>query len=161
IVFRVLQGLGGGLTQPLGMSILYSSAPPDRRGSVMGIFGLPLLIAPALGPTLGGYLVEYIDWRWIFTLNVPIGIMAVLSGIAILRETPRRTGGRFDWGGFILAAVGFSAALLALSKAPGDGWTAPHIVALYLVAAAAIPCWIVVELAQDDPMLDLTVLRER
>jgi EmrB/QacA subfamily drug resistance transporter len=127
----------------------------------MGLFGLPLLIAPAIGPTLGGYLVEYIDWRWIFTLNVPIGIFAVVASAALLKETPRRVGGRFDWAGFILAAVGFSAALLALSKGPGDGWFAPHIVALYLIAAAAIPCWIVVELAQDDPMLDLGVLKDR
>ncbi|HEY7063739.1 MAG TPA: DHA2 family efflux MFS transporter permease subunit [Chloroflexota bacterium] len=160
IAFRVLQGLGGGMVQPLGMSILFQSAPPSQRGSIMGMFGLPLLIAPAIGPTLGGYLVEYVDWRWIFTLNVPIGILAVILGMAILRETPRRAGGRFDWAGFLLAAVGFSAALLALSKAPGDGWTAPHIVLLYLIAAAAIPCWVVVELSQDDPMLDLTVLRD-
>jgi EmrB/QacA subfamily drug resistance transporter len=161
IIFRVLQGLGGGMTQPLGMSILYAAAPADKRGSIMGVFGLPLLIAPAIGPTLGGYLVEYIDWRWIFTLNVPIGILAVVCGWMILRESPRRSDGRFDWAGFLLAAIGFSAALLALSKGPGDGWLAPHIVALYFIAAAALPCWIVVELAQEDPMLDLSVLRER
>ncbi len=161
IVFRVLQGLGGGMLQPLGMSILYTSAPMDKRGTIMGVFGLPLLIAPAIGPTLGGYLVEYVDWRWIFTLNVPVGIMAAGAGILILRETPRQAGGRFDWAGFTLAAIGFSSALLALSKGPGDGWTAPHIVALYLVTAAALPCWVVVELAQDDPMLDLSVLRDR
>jgi EmrB/QacA subfamily drug resistance transporter len=160
VVFRILQGLGGGMVQPLGMSILFQSAPPSQRGAIMGIFGLPLLIAPAIGPTLGGYLVEYVDWRWIFTLNVPIGVLAVILGMAILRETPQRAGGRFDWAGFLLSAVGFSAALLALSKAPADGWTAPHIVVLYLIAAAAIPCWIVVELAQDDPMLDLSVLRD-
>ncbi len=161
IVFRVLQGLGGGMTQPLGMSILFQAVPPAQRGTIMGVFGLPLLIAPAVGPTLGGYLVEYVDWRWIFTLNVPIGVLTVLLGWVMLRETPRRADGRFDWAGFLLAAVGFSAALLALSKAPADGWTAPHIVTLALVATAAILSWIVVELAQDDPMLDLTVLRDR
>jgi len=160
VVFRILQGIGGGMTQTLGMSILFSAAPADKRGSVMGLFGLPLLLAPAIGPTLGGYLVEYVDWRWVFTLNVPIGIFAVLSGFVLLRESPLRVGGRFDWWGFILAAIGFSAALLALSKGPSDGWFAPHIVALYLIAAAALPCWVVVELAQDDPMLDLTVLRD-
>ncbi len=161
VAFRVLQGLGGGLTQPLGMSILFQAAPPNQRGTVMGVFGLPLLVAPAIGPTLGGYLVEYVDWRWIFTLNVPIGVLAVLLGYLILRETPRRAGARFDWAGFLLSAVGFSAALLALSKAPADGWTAPHIVVLWLVAAAAIPCWVVVELAQEQPLLDLSVLTER
>ena len=161
IVFRVLQGIGGGMVQPLGMSILLQATPPGQRGSVMGLFGIPVLLAPAIGPTLGGYLVEYVDWRWIFTLNVPVGALAILFGLVLLRETPRQSGGRFDWAGFVLAATGFSAALLALSKAPADGWTAPHIVVLYLITAAALPCWVVVELAQDDPMLDLTVLRER
>jgi EmrB/QacA subfamily drug resistance transporter len=161
VLFRVLQGLGGGMTQPLGMSILLQTVPAHRRGSIMGIYGLPLLVAPAIGPTLGGYLVEYVDWRWIFTLNVPVGILAVIMGLTLLRETPRQHGARFDWVGFSLAAVGFSAALLALSKAPADGWTAPHIVVLWLVAAAAIPCWVIVELSQDQPLLDLTVLRDR
>ncbi len=161
VVFRILQGLGGGMTQTLGMSILFGAAPADKRGAVMGLFGLPLLLAPAIGPTLGGYLVEYVDWRWVFTLNVPVGIFAVLAGVVLLRESPLRVGGRFDWAGFILAAVGFSAALLALSKGPSDGWVAPHIVVLYLIAAAALPCWVVVELAQDDPMLDLSVLGDR
>src|SRR3954467_15823359 len=113
VIFRVLQGLGGGMVQPLGMSILFQSAPPSQRGAIMGIFGLPLLIAPAIGPTLGGYLVEYVDWRWIFTLNVPVGVLAVIMGLAILRETPRQAGGRFDWAGFLLAGGGFSAAVLA------------------------------------------------
>jgi EmrB/QacA subfamily drug resistance transporter len=161
VVFRILQGLGGGLTMPLGMSILLQAAPSRQRGTIMGIFGLPLLVAPVVGPTLGGYLVEYVDWRVIFTLNVPIGIVALAMGIALLRETPRRVGGRFDWAGFVLSAIGFSAALLALEKAPQDGWTAPHIIALWVVAATVIPCWIVVELAQEQPLLDLTVLRDR
>jgi DHA2 family multidrug resistance protein len=161
VAFRVLQGLGGGLTMPLGMSILLQTTPPSKRGAIMGIFGLPLLVAPVVGPTLGGYLVEYVDWRVIFTLNVPIGALALAAGVALLHETPRRVAGRFDWAGFGLSALGFSAALVALEKAPQDGWTAPHVVALWFLAAAAIPCWVVVELAQEHPLLDLTVLRDR
>lgn len=161
ILFRILQGLGGALTMPLGMSILLQAAPSARRGSIMGIFGLPILVAPVIGPTLGGYLVEYVDWRVIFTLNVPIGALALLMGVALLRETPRRGGARFDWAGFVLSAIGFSAALLALEKAPTDGWTAPHIMVLWLITAAVIPCWIVVELSQEQPLLDLSVLRDR
>ena len=161
VLFRVLQGLGGGLTMPLGMSILLQAAPPAKRGSIMGIFGLPILVAPVIGPTLGGYLVEYVDWRVIFTLNVPIGALALLMGAALLRETPRRAGGRFDWAGFVLSAIGFSAALVGLEMAPRDGWTAPHIMVLWLIAAAVIPCWIVIELAQEQPLLDLGVLRDR
>ncbi|HZU07611.1 MAG TPA: DHA2 family efflux MFS transporter permease subunit [Chloroflexota bacterium] len=161
IAFRVLQGLGGGMTMPLGMSILLQTVPPQQRGTIMGLFGLPLLVAPVIGPTLGGYLVEYVDWRWIFTLNIPVGVLALVLGALILREMPTRPGARFDWAGFVLSATGFAAVLLALEKAPEDGWTAPHVVALWLLAAATIPSWIVVELAQEEPLLDLSVLRDR
>src|SRR4051812_23456906 len=116
IVFRVIQGLGGGMLMPLGMSILFQVAPANQRGTVMGVFGLPLLIAPIVGPTLGGYLVEYVDWRPIFTLNVPIGVLAVLAGMVILRETPTREGTKFDIWGFVLSSIAFSAAMLALER---------------------------------------------
>jgi EmrB/QacA subfamily drug resistance transporter len=161
IVFRVIQGLGGGMLMPLGMSILFQVAPPQQRGTMMGIFGLPLLIAPMVGPTLGGYLVEYVDWRPIFTLNVPVGIAAALAATLILRDTPKREGTRFDWAGFILSATSFSTAMLALEQAPRDGWDSPNVMLLLLVAVTTFPCWIVVELSQEQPLLDLTILRHR
>jgi DHA2 family multidrug resistance protein len=161
VVFRVIQGLGGGMLMPLGMSILFQVAPPGQRGTIMGVFGLPILIAPVIGPTLGGYLVEYVDWRPIFTLNVPIGVLAVFAGLMILRESPKREGTRFDVWGFLLSALAFSTAMLALERAPEDGWSDPYVMTLLLIAAAAFPCWIVVELAQDQPLLDLSVLKDR
>jgi DHA2 family multidrug resistance protein len=161
IVFRVIQGLGGGMLMPLGMSLLFQVAPPAQRGTMMGVFGLPLLIAPMVGPTLGGYLVEYVDWRPIFTMNIPDGIAATIAGLLILRETPTREGTRFDWAGFILSATSFSTAMLALEQAPHDGWDAPHVMLLLLVAAVTFPCWIIVELSQEQPLLDLTILRHR
>jgi EmrB/QacA subfamily drug resistance transporter len=161
ILFRVIQGLGGGMVMPLGMSILFQVAPPAQRGAIMGIFGLPLLVAPVIGPTLGGYLVEYVDWRPIFTLNIPVGILAFIAGTVILRETPTHHSTRFDWAGFILSSIGFSAAMLALEKAPEDGWGSLNVIVMLLIAAAAIPCWIVVELSQEQPLLDLSVLRDR
>src|SRR5919199_4273494 len=88
IVFRVIQGLGGGMLMPLGMSLLFQVAPREQRGTLMGAFGLPLLVAPMVGPTLGGYLVQYVDWRPIFTLNVPVGILAAIAAMFIIRETP-------------------------------------------------------------------------
>ena len=161
IIFRVIQGLGGGMLMPLGMSLLFQTAPPEQRGTMMGVFGLPLLIAPMVGPTLGGYLVEYVDWRPIFTMNIPVGILAAIAGTIIIRETPKREGTRFDWAGFILSATAFSTAMLALEQAPHEGWDAPHVMILLLVAAVTFPCWIVVELAQEQPLLDLTILRNR
>lgn len=161
IVFRVLQGVGGSMIMPLGMAILFQVSPPRERGAVMGMFGLPVLVAPMIGPVLGGYLVDAVGWRPIFLLGMPVGVAAVLYGLAILRETPRKHEARFDWAGFVLGGIGFSAALAALSRAPADGWFAPHLVALWLVAAAALGCWIVIELTDAHPLLDLRVLTDR
>src|SRR5215813_2041117 len=109
VAFRIIQGLGGGMMTPLGMTMLFQVVPPHRRNAIMGIYGLPLILAPVLGPTVGGYLVEYVDWRLIFTLNVPIGIVGILLGSAWLRETELIRGLKFDVRGFLLSAVGFSA----------------------------------------------------
>src|SRR3954471_24096844 len=86
VTFRVIQGLGGGMMSPLGMTMLFQAVPPQRRNTMMGFFGLPIMLAPVLGPTLGGYIVEYVDWRMIFTLNVPIGIVGMVLGASLLRE---------------------------------------------------------------------------
>ena len=102
IVFRVLQGIGGAMVMPLGMAIIFQTAPPRERGAVMGMFGLPVLVAPMTGPVLGGYLVDAVGWRPIFLLGMPVGIAAVLYGMAILRETPRKHDASFDWAGFVL-----------------------------------------------------------
>jgi EmrB/QacA subfamily drug resistance transporter len=161
IVFRMLQGIGGAMIMPLGMAIIFQTAPPRERGAVMGMFGLPVLVAPMSGPVLGGYLVDAVGWRPIFLLGMPVGIAAVIYGMAILRETPRKHEARFDWGGFVLGGIGFSAALAALSRAPADGWFAPHLIALWLVAAGALGCWIVVELTDRQPLLDLGVFADR
>lgn len=161
IAFRVLQGIGGAMIMPLGMAIIFQTAPPRERGAVMGMFGLPVLVAPMTGPVLGGYLVDSVGWRPIFLLGMPVGIAAVLYGLAILRETPRKHEARFDWLGFLLGGIGFSAALAALSRAPADGWFAPHLVALWLLAAGSIGCWIVIELTDRQPLLDLGVFADR
>src|SRR4051794_775907 len=85
IFFRVLQGLGGGLIMPLGMSLLLREFRTEERGTALGIFGIPLMLGPAIGPTLGGYLVQYVDWRFIFFINIPIGIFAVFAASRVLR----------------------------------------------------------------------------
>src|SRR4051812_42216799 len=104
VAFRIIQGLGGGMMSPLGMTMLFQVVPPNRRNTIMGFFGLPLMLAPVLGPTLGGYLVEYIDWRVIFTLNGPIGLFGIFLGFTLLRETPDVPGPEFDPRGFVLSA---------------------------------------------------------
>src|SRR5689334_2267587 len=96
VAFRIIQGLGGGMMSPLGMTMLFKAVPVRERNAVMGIYGLPLILAPVLGPTVGGYIVEYVDWRVIFTLNVPIGIVGMFLGSAWLRETELIPGLKFD-----------------------------------------------------------------
>lgn len=155
VVARVLQGLGGGMIQPLGMAMLFRVAPPEQRGTIMGIYALPVMVAPILGPTLGGYLVEYIDWRWVFFLNLPVGILAILMGLLLLRETPIVRGVRFDTVGFVLAALCSGGALLALTDAPEKGWTDPRVVGLLTLALVTLPLFIWWELRLPQPLLNL------
>jgi EmrB/QacA subfamily drug resistance transporter len=155
VVARVIQGLGGGMIQPLGMAVLFRVTPPEQRGAVLGVYTLPVMVGPVLGPTLGGYLVEYVDWRWVFFLNLPVGILVVLLGLLLLRETPISRGIPFDRLGFVLAAVFSGAALLALADAEREGWTDPGIVLKFLLAAVALPLFIWWQLRARHPLLNL------
>jgi EmrB/QacA subfamily drug resistance transporter len=159
VAFRVIQGLGGGMMSPLGMTMLFQVVPPNRRNTIMGFFGLPLMLAPVLGPTLGGYLVEYIDWRVIFTLNVPVGVIGLFLGLTLLRETPPVPGLKFDLRGFVLSAVGFSAILLGLSDAATDGWTSPAILVRFGIGLSALVGWVWVELTDEHPLLELRLFK--
>src|SRR6266853_5295050 len=104
ITFRILQGLGGAALFPLSITLLFREFPPQERGTAMGIFGVPALLAPALGPTLGGYLVTYAGWQLIFYINVPIGILAIFLSIFLLREYRPEGQRSFDFVGFIFVA---------------------------------------------------------
>ena len=84
IATRILQGLGGGMLMPIGMAVLYRLTPPERRGAIFGMFGLPVMVAPALGPLLSGYLLQYADWRLIFLINLPVGVLALWVGARVL-----------------------------------------------------------------------------
>lgn len=155
ILFRVLQGLGGGMLQPLGMAIVFTLVTPRERPQFMALLGLPMLVAPLLGPTVGGYLVEYVSWRTIFTVNVPVGIVGLVMAALLLRETPARRGAALDVPGFVLSSLAFPTLLLGFSYGAQDGWGAWHTQLFLAVGAVTFLGWIFVELAQDDPMLDL------
>ena len=160
IVFRVLQGLGGGMLQPLAMAMIYRVVPVEERGFTMGILGIPLLVAPAVGPTLGGWLVQYVDWRTIFMINVPVGVLGVLMAVILLEELPTRPGLKLDVAGFITAAVAFSCSLVALSNGPTDGWTTPYIDILLVVSVIFFVAWVTVEMTVEDPLLDLRLFKD-
>src|SRR6202046_2630738 len=119
IGFRILQGLGGGMIMPSVMTIITQKAGPQRMGRVMGILGVPMLIAPLLGPILGGWLVDNASWRWIFFINLPIGIVAFISGLLVLdpdRPTPSK---KLDWVGMLLLSPGLALLIYGLGVAAG------------------------------------------
>lgn len=155
ILFRILQGLGGGALLPLGTAMLFTAFPPHERGLALSVFGIPSLVAPALGPTLGGFLVEYVDWRFIFYINLPIGIAGALMASRNLRERKSATRAAFDLPGFILSAVGFGALLYGLSNAATDGWTSMTVLGSLGFGVVALVAFAVVELRTPHPLLNV------
>lgn len=159
VAARIIQAIGGGLMQPLGMAIIYQSYPRSKIGLVLGVWGIASMAAPAIGPTLGGYLVDYVNWRFIFLLNVPLGILNLFLGGLILKETPRIKGKHFDFVGLGTSVVGLFCLLLALSDGYSNGWTSPYIVSLFVIAAAALSLFVVNELRHPDPIVDLRLFK--
>lgn len=165
IFFRILQGLGGALLLPLGITLLYTEFPPQERGTATGILGVPILLAPAIGPTLGGYLVTFADWQLIFYINVPIGILAVLLGSLLLREIRVERTPSFDVPGFVFATVGLTSLLYALSDAGTDGWGSGKVLSFLIGGVIALGIFVAVELLVANrggqPLLDLRLFANR
>jgi DHA2 family multidrug resistance protein len=159
IAFRVLQGLGGGMLQPLGMAIIFSMITPLERPRFVAILGLPVLLAPLIGPVLGGYLVEYVGWRWVFFINVPVGVFNVVMVTRVLKETPIKTETRLDVMGVAFASLAFPSLLFAASRGTEIGWTSPPIVLLLVIGLAAFALFIRHELRHHDPMLNVRLYK--
>lgn len=159
IVFRIIQAVGGATLFPLAITLLFYEFPPQQRGLATGILSISALMAPAVGPTLGGYFVTYADWRLIFYLNVPVGIIAILLGIVLLRERPADGRAHFDLPGFVLAASGLSAVLYALSDASISGWGSPTVLVTLMGGVFLLALLVVVELRTvrcgGQPLVDL------
>jgi EmrB/QacA subfamily drug resistance transporter len=162
VATRVLQGLGGGMLMPIGMAVLYRLTPPDRRGAIMGLFGIPVMLAPAMGPLLSGYLLEFANWRFIFLINLPVGIAALLVGLRALPALPPgRSTGKLDTVGVILGPLAFTALSFGISQSTFAGWTAPTTVAGISLGLVALALFVWRELSVQDPVLELRVFRER
>lgn len=158
ILFRVLQGLGGGVVMPISMAFVYRIAPKDKVGAVMGMMGIPILLAPALGPVLAGWLVDYASWHWIFLLNLPIGVIAVLLGIRTLPNIERQTVASLDLLGIILAPLAFAALSYGVTQG-GTSWTSTETLTGIAVGVVALILFIFVELRRENPLLELRVFR--
>jgi EmrB/QacA subfamily drug resistance transporter len=161
IAFRVIQGIGGGMLTPVGLAMLFRAFPPAERARAATLIMIPTLTAPALGPVLGGLIVTNISWRWIFLVNVPIGMVAMWFGWRHLQEHKHPASGRFDIAGFMLS--GFSLALIVytLSEGPHSGWTSPLVITCGTIGVVAAIAMTYVELRIPDPMLDLRLLHNR
>jgi EmrB/QacA subfamily drug resistance transporter len=161
VVFRVLQGVGGGMLLPTGMAMLYRAFPPEQRARAARILVIPTVVAPALGPIIGGLLVDNLSWRWVFYVNLPVGLVAFTFGLLNLPEHRESTAGRLDVPGFLLSASGFALLMYALTEAASNGWTSPRIWAPGLAGVALTAALVRVELRRREPMIALRLLRNR
>ncbi len=161
IVFRVVQALGGGMLIPLSMSIIYRIIPRQKMGMAMGVWGISATMAPAIGPTLGGYLVDHFSWHLIFTINIPIGIISILLSHMFIAETEMQKDLKFDFLGFFLSSAGLVCLLLAISQGQIKGWNSQYIVTLLVSSGFLLLIFCLWELHIPDPMLQLRLFSNR
>lgn len=155
ILFRVLQGIGGGPITPLAMSILYSAFPPDKRGLAMGLYNFSFSFGPAIAPTLGGHLIEVLSWRAIFYINVPVGLLSAALVYGTMSATQDRQARPFDAAGVLTMASFLVSLLLAISSGRRYGWHSQMIIVLFGVAAVSLIAFVITELRTRTPFVDL------
>ncbi|HVH52268.1 MAG TPA: DHA2 family efflux MFS transporter permease subunit, partial [Gaiellaceae bacterium] len=162
IAARVVQGIGAALMNPSTLSIITVTFPPKQRGTAIGIWAGISALALAIGPLTGGLIVERINWNWIFFINVPIGVLAILAAFAFIPES-RDTSAeqKPDVAGQITSALGLFALSYGLIEANNYGWTSGRILGSFVVAAVSLVAFIVLEMRQRLPMLDLSLFRNR
>jgi EmrB/QacA subfamily drug resistance transporter len=161
VVFRVLQGLGSGLITPIGTTMLFRAFPLDQRSTAtVGVLSVAV-VAPAIGPVLGGLLVDNTSWRWIFYVNLPIGAIALVLAVLWLREERHDNPGRLDVAGLVLSAGGVSLLIYSMSRGPDNGWFSVSTIVTGSVGVAAIVLLIVVQLCIDQPLLQLRLFADR
>ena len=172
IVFRVLQGVGGGGLAPVEQAILVDTFPKEKLGGAFALYSMAIVTAPAIGPPLGGWITDNFSWRWVFFINVPIGILSLLLSSRLVhdpvefteeRKQARKSGHlKIDYVGITLIAVGFACLEVVLDRGERDDWLESHFIATFLViAVVAIAIAIFWEWRHDDPVVELTLLRER
>ena len=171
IIARVFQGMGGGGLAPVEQSMLADSFPQEKRGQAFGVFGIVVIFAPIIGPTIGGYITDVISWHWIFFINVPVGILALVLVQFIVREPhslQRETaamyenGLKVDYVGFILTAIGLAGLLIMLDRGQQEDWfSSPLIWTMAVMAVAGLGLMVAWELNHPDPIVPITLLKNR
>jgi DHA2 family multidrug resistance protein len=167
IIFRVLQGIGGGGLQPSEQAILADTFEPRKRGMAFAVYGMAVVLAPAIGPTLGGWITDNFNWRWIFFINIPVGIISLLLTNMLISDPPymkqqKRTGFRVDYIGLGLLALGLGAMQVVLDKGQRDDWFGSNFIiimtAICVVSLIAVVIW---EWHHKDPIIDLHLFKIR
>ncbi len=164
ILFRVVQGATGGGLQPLSQAIMLEAFPPRDRGKAMAFWALGIVVAPMLGPVLGGWLTDNYSWRWVFYINIPVGVLAVMMIQLFIFDPPyiRRGGGRIDYWGFGLLVLGIGSLQIMLDKGQQEDWFhSRFIVLLAVMAVAGLAALVIRELLAEHPILDLSVFLNR
>ncbi len=161
VIFRVLQGAGGGMMTPVAMATLLRAFPPERRVRASKVLMVPTVLAPATGPVIGGTLINALSWRWIFIINVPIGAVAIAFALAFLKDHREARRGRFDVVGALLSGPGLALFVFALSDGPVRGWGSPEVLATGIIGLVLCAIFIVYELRIPAPMLELKLLSDR
>jgi EmrB/QacA subfamily drug resistance transporter len=165
IFFRMIQGAMGAFISPLAITLLWSEFPPNERGTAMGALGVPILLAPALGPTVGGYIVTFLGWQLIFFINVPIGILGIFLGSIFLREGQAGMRTPLDFPGFLCVSIGLASLLYGISDSSTDGWGSTKVLIFLMIGLLMLALFVVIELRAvsqgRQPLLDLRVFANR
>jgi DHA2 family multidrug resistance protein len=164
IIFRVIQGATGGGLQPLSQAIMLEAFPPDQRGKAMAFWGLGIVVAPMLGPMMGGWITDNYSWRWIFYINLPVGILALIMSQMFIFDPKyiSRRSSRVDYWGIGLLAVGMGALQIMLDKGQEDDWFASHFITWLMVfAVGGLLFFVINELLENQPIVNLRVFRNR
>ena len=161
IGFRVLQGLGGGMLMPLGMTILTHAAGPKRMGRLMAILGVPMLLGPILGPIIGGYLIEHASWHWIFLINLPIGVIALVYSWFALENDKPTPSESFDFLGMLMMSPGLALFLFGVSSIPTDGMGSAKVLIPAAIGIVLIVAFVFHTFRPQHPLLDLRLFKNR
>ena len=160
ILFRVLQGIGGGMILPLGQLMLAEAAGPKRMGRVMSVVAIPMMLAPILGPTLGGVILQNMSWRWIFFVNIPIGVIGVIAALRVLPKVKPGPVERLDVRGLALMATGLPLLTYGLAEVGVTGsFSSPKVIVPFVLGIALVAAFVLHALRVPNPLLDLRLYR--
>ncbi|UOR10298.1 MDR family MFS transporter [Halobacillus amylolyticus] len=161
IIFsRAIQGMAGGLMMPIAMALIFNSFPRNERGLAVGVYGVAAMVAPAIGPTVGGLIIQFLDWPWLFAFNIPFGLIGLILSSKFLERTETNPTKRFDYIGFLIITLGIGSILYALGRGRSvDTLVDPLNIVLVTGGLSALILFVFYENRQDDPLLNLSVFK--